>query len=121
MTNNTFAIRKYITTCYNKSPDNYCWYNIPKLLSDEDLNKMKAYFLIIGTKKENIEVKKELAKKLNELKIEVGIFNCFLEEEEIEIKDYEMIEDSEGINFKVIENNHELNEVIKIYEDMKED
>lgn len=34
---------------------------------------------------------------------------------------FEMIEDSEGINFKVIENNHELNEVIKIYEDMKED
>lgn len=34
---------------------------------------------------------------------------------------FEMIEDSEGINFKVIENNQELNEVIKIYEDMKED
>ena len=44
MTNSTFAIRKFITTCYNKCQDSYCWYNVPKLLSDEDINKMKAYF-----------------------------------------------------------------------------
>lgn len=44
MTNNTFAIRKFITTCYNKSPDSHCWYNVPKLLCDEDLKKLKVYF-----------------------------------------------------------------------------
>ena len=37
MISNIFAIRKYITTCYNKSPDSYCWYNLPKLLCNEDL------------------------------------------------------------------------------------
>lgn len=44
MTNSTFAIRKFITTCYNKYQDSYCWYNVPKLLSDEDLKKMEVYF-----------------------------------------------------------------------------
>lgn len=44
MANNTFAIRKFITTCYNKYKDTYCWYNVPKLLSNEDLKKMEVYF-----------------------------------------------------------------------------
>ena len=44
MANNTFAIRKYITTCYNKYKDTYCWYNVQKLLSNEDLKKMEVYF-----------------------------------------------------------------------------
>lgn len=44
MANNTFAIRKYITTCYNKSPDSHCWYNSHKLLSDNDINYLKVYF-----------------------------------------------------------------------------
>lgn len=44
MINNTFAIRKYITTCYNKYLDCYCWYNLHKLLSDNDIKDLKVYF-----------------------------------------------------------------------------
>lgn len=44
MKDSTFAIRKFITTCYNKSPDNFCWYNLPKLLCNEDLKKLEIYF-----------------------------------------------------------------------------
>lgn len=37
-------IKQFITKCYNKEKDNYCWINTNKKLSDEELSDLEKYF-----------------------------------------------------------------------------
>lgn len=44
MSKKLFKVKKIITTCFNKTDDNYCWYNIKDTLSDEDIDELREYF-----------------------------------------------------------------------------
>ena len=37
-------IKQFITKCYNKEKDNYCWINTNKKLSDAELSDIEKYF-----------------------------------------------------------------------------
>jgi hypothetical protein len=96
---NTFGVKKFPTFYYKvlnfKEIDSSKFYSY--------FNKLKEYFLVFGTLESNASDEKKIAEKLNTLNIKFGTFDCFSNNNKIELEEFEMIYSN---NIFYINSNH---------------